>query len=170
MINYLPYVFGLASLLAGLYLCLYSFRIYKPTHKTKEEKKRYEKSLEKFGTVMQICSVILILNGSYDLIKGNAERYKIGNTNSEWTSEDRTILIENCIRDSGSNAINYLQITQEYCDCSMNNIMNAMTKEQYLKSLTKPQEEQLNEVLPLFQDCLDEFRQRIDSLENQKIQ
>ncbi len=167
MINYLPYIFGLTSFLGGLYLFLLSFRFYKPKHKTEEQKERYEKSLEKFGILMKICSVILILNGSYDLIKRDPERYSVGNKNSEWTSEDRAILIKNCMRDAGPTATNYPQITKEYCDCSMDKIMKAMTKEQYEQSLSKPQEEQIKEVLPLFQDCVDKLKQHIDSVDRQ---
>ena len=43
--------------------------------------------------------------------------------------------------------------------------MKAMTKDQYEKSLSKPQAEQIKEVLPLFQDCVDELKQRIDSVD-----
>ncbi len=169
MINYLPYIFGLTSFLGGLYLFLLSFRLYKPKHKTEEQKERYSKSLEKFGTIMKVCSVILILNGSYDLIKRDPDRYSVGNgnRNSEWTSEDRAILIKNCMRDAGPTATNYPQITTEYCDCSMDKIMKAMTKDQYEKSLSKPQADQIKEVLPLFQDCVDELKQRIDSVDRQ---
>lgn len=169
MINYLPYIFGLTSFLIGLYLFLFSFRLYEPKHKTDEQKERYEKTLEKFGTLMKICSVIIILNGSYDLITRDPDRYRVGNgnRNSEWTSEDRAILIKNCMRDAGPTATNYPQITKEYCECSMDKIMKAMTKDQYEKSLSKPQEEQIKEVLPLFQDCVDELEQRIDSVDSQ---
>ena len=167
MINYLPYIFGLTSFLIGLYLFLFSFRLYKPKHKTDEQKERYGKSLEKFGTLMKVCSVILILKGSYDLINPDPDRYRVGNRNSEWTAEDRAILIKNCMREAGPTAANYPQITKEYCDCSMDKIMKAMTKDQYEKNLTKPQEEQIKEVLPLFQDCVDELKQRIDSVDRQ---
>ena len=169
MINYLPYIFGLTSFLIGLYLFLFSFRLYKPKHKRDEQKERYEKTLGKFGTLMKICSVILILNGSYDLITCDSGGYRVGdgNRNSEWTSEDRAILIKNCMRDAGPTATNYPQITKEYCECSIDKIMKAMTKDQYKKSLTKPQEEQIKEVLPLFQDCVDELEQRIDSVDSQ---
>lgn len=118
---------------------------------------------------MKVCSVILILNGAYDLIKRDPDRYSIGNGNrsSEWTSEDRTILIKNCMRDAGPTATNYPQITKEYCDCSMDKIMKAMTKDQYEKSLSKPQADQIKEILPLFQDCVDELKHRIDSVDRQ---
>lgn len=165
MINYLPYIFGSTSFLIGLYLFLFSFKLYKPKHKTDEQKERYQKWIEKYGTIMKICSVILILKGSYDLIRHDPERYRIGNTNSnsEWTSEHRKILIKNCIRDAGPTAINYPQITKDYCNCSMDKIMKAMTLGQYEKNLSKPQAEQMKEILPIIQDCVDELRQLIDS-------
>ena len=170
MTNYLPYIFGLTSFLGGLYLFLFSFRLYKPKHKAEEQKERYENSLEKFGTLMKVCSVILIINGSYDLIKHDPDRYRVGNGNkkTEWTSEDREILIKNCMRDAGPTATNYPQITKEYCDCSMDKIMKEMTKDQYIKILSKPQDEQIKEVLPIFQDCVTELKQRIDSVSNIK--
>lgn len=168
MANYLPYIFGLASLLGGLFLFLLSFRIYKPKHKTEIQKNRYRKWLEKYGTAIKICSIILILNGSYDLIKRDPNRYKIEGVDkkSEWTSEDREILIRNCIRDAGPTGPMYPQITEEYCACSMDKIMKAMSKEQYEKTLLKPVAEQIKEVLPIFQDCLTVMKQRMDSVDN----
>ncbi|MCD8529151.1 MAG: hypothetical protein LRY27_04160 [Chitinophagales bacterium] len=165
----MPYIFGVTSLLLGLYLFLFSFRFYNPKHKTEEQKERYEKTLEKFGTIMKVCSVILVLKGAYDLINPDPNRYKIGNanSNSEWTLEDRTILVENCLRDAGPTTTNYPQITEEYCNCSMDKIMNAITKDEYEKTLSKSQEEQIKELLPIFQVCLDELKQRIDSVKNQ---
>lgn len=163
--NYLPYIFGLTSFLVGLYFFLLSFGIWKPRHQTDEQKERHKKSLEKFGTLMKVGSIILILKGSYDLIVPNPDRYRIGGgkSNSEWTSEDRAILIKNCLRDAGPTATNYPHIAKEYCDCSANRIMSAMTKDQYVKTLSKALDEQIKEVLPIFQDCLDELKQRIDS-------
>jgi hypothetical protein len=169
MIYYLPYIFGLTSFSVGLYLFLRSFGLWKPKPSVEEQKGRYGIAPVKFGTFMKVCSVILILNGSYDLIMRNPERYRIGGgrRNAEWNSEDRAILIKSCMRDAGSTSANYPQITKEYCDCSTSRIMNAMTKDQYEKSLSKPQEDQIKEVLPIFQDCLDELKQRIDSVNRQ---
>lgn len=167
MIYYLPYIFGLTFFLIGLYLFLLSFGLWKPKHKTEEQKAGFKKSLEKYETLWKVCSVILILNGSYDLIMRNPDRYRIGNSkrNSEWTSDDSAIFMKNCMRDAGPTATNYPQITKEYCDCSASKIMKAMTKEQYGKSLSEPQEDQIKEVLPIIQDCVDELKQRIDSVD-----
>ena len=93
---------------------------------------------------MKVCSVILILKGSYELIYPNPNSYSVKNgiRNTEWTKEDRAILIKNCMRDAGQTATNYSQITREYCYCSMDKIMKEMTKDQYEKTLLRPQEEQ----------------------------
>jgi len=146
-----------------------SFGLWTPRHKTEERKVRYEKALEKFGTLWKVFSIILILNGSYDLIMRNPDRYRIGNEkkNTEWAWEDREILIKNCLRDAGPTAKKYPQILGEYCACSVNKIMKAMTKDHYIESLSKPQEDQIKESLPIFQDCLDELKQRIDSVDRQ---
>ena len=169
MTNYLPYIFGLTSLLGGLYLFLLSFRIYKPKHKTENQNERYD-WLEKFGTLTKICSVILILNGSYDLIKRDPDRYRIGSSNNkrQWTAEDKRILIQNCMRDARTTATNYPQITLDYCECSMTKIMDSMSYDEYVKSLGKSQEEQMKIIVPIIKDCINELRQEIDSADKKK--
>jgi hypothetical protein len=167
MINFLPYIFGLTNLLIGLYMFLLSFRLYKPKHKTDQQKERFEKTLNKFGTAIKICSIILILNGAYDLIKRDPERYRIGSVSNkkEWSNEDKESLIKNCIIETGQTGINYPQITKEYCDCSIEKIMDSRTREEYEKILSKPQTEKLKEMLSIVQDCVDELKQRIDSVD-----
>jgi hypothetical protein len=167
MTNYLPYIFGLTSLLGGLYLFLLSFRLYRPKHKTNEQIQRYDKWLKKFGTLTKICSIILILNGSYDLIKQDPERYKIGlfSKGRQWTEEDRKILIQNCMRDAKTTAIEYPEITLKYCKCSMTKIMDSMSYDEYVKSLEKPQDEQMKIIVPIIQNCIDKLRKGIDSVD-----
>ncbi|SFP01072.1 hypothetical protein SAMN05428949_7163 [Chitinophaga sp. YR627] len=164
--TFLPYIFGLTSLLIGLYLFLRSFRIWKPRPRNKEQEERSDKMLEKYGTFMKVASIILILKGAYDLAVPNPDRYRIGNRqqNTEWTPEYRAIFIKNCMRDAGPTATNYPQLAKEYCDCSADRIMAAMTREQYEKTLSKSFEEQVKEVMPVFQGCVDRLRQQIDSV------
>jgi hypothetical protein len=167
MINYLPYILGIFNLLLGLWLFLVSFRLYKPKHKTQDDAERHERRLGKFGTLMKIFSIALILNGCYDLIKRDAGRYRFRNGNSAWTANDRELLIKNCLRDAGSTTTKYPEITRKYCECSMDNIIKAISKDQYVKSLSKPQAEQIEELLPLFQDCVNKLKSGIDSFEKQ---
>lgn len=169
MLHFLPYFFGIPFFLGGLYLFLLSFRLYTPKHKNEEQEAQHRKWLEKYGTLMKICSIALLLNGSYDLIMRDPERYSIGNgsSNTEWTPQYRATFIKNCIKDAGQTAATHPQITKEYCICSLNSITTAMTKDQYVKSLAKTQEEQLKEILPIIQGCLNELKQRIDSVNKQ---
>jgi len=166
MTNYLPYIFGLTSLFGGVYMFLLSFRFYKPKHKNQEEKKRYEDWLKKFGKFMKICSVVLILNGSYILIKGNSNMFRIVNENSDWTLEERTYFIQECMREMNATK-DYPQITEDYCTCSADQIIKTMTRSQYFElNNTKTQEEQINVLTPILQECANEYKQRIDSVNN----
>ncbi len=110
---------------------------------------------------------ILILNGSYDLIKRDPERYKIGlfSKGRQWTEEDRKILIQNCMRDAKTTAIEHPEITLNYCKCSMTKIMDSMSYDEYVKSLEKPQDEQMKIIVPIIQSCIDELRKGIDSVD-----
>lgn len=101
MTQYLPYIFGSVSFLGGVYLFLLSFKIYKPKHKTEEQRERMKKWHEKFGSFMKIASIIFIINGAYDLFARNPDRYSIGQTKkTEWSASDKQALIENCMRDA----------------------------------------------------------------------
>ncbi|MBI3233234.1 MAG: hypothetical protein HYZ42_04220, partial [Bacteroidetes bacterium] len=169
MSAYLPYIFGIPSLIGGLYLFLFSFRIHTPKHTIEKQEERYENTLDKYGTLMKIASILFILSGSYDLIFHNPNRYMVGNKKGDqsWTIKDRTILIQNCLRDAGPTSLNFPEITKDYCDCSVDKIMKALTKDQYEKSLAKPQAEQMKEILPIFQKCLDELKHRVDSVDKE---
>ena len=72
MTNYLPYIFGTATLLAGIYLFLLSFGIYKPRNTENKES-----AIEKNKTLFKIISIIMILRGGYNLLNPSPDRYKI---------------------------------------------------------------------------------------------
>jgi hypothetical protein len=162
----LPYIFGTVSFLGGIYLGLFSFKIYRPKQKTEEQKSKFDDWLKKFGTIGKICSIILIINGAYDLIKRDSNRYKINKENTErvWTSADREILIKNCMREAQTTAENYPEITREYCECSMDKIIDSLSYDEYVKSLKEPQEKQLELIMPIIQGCVDKLRLDIDSV------
>jgi ATP-dependent Lon protease len=164
--NILPYIFGTVSFFGGLYLFLLSYRIYRPKHKTQEQELKFENWLTKFGTISKVCSIILILNGGYDLIVRDSDRYRINHAKKihKWTIEDKEILIKNCIRDSKTTGIKYPHLIKEYCECSTINIMESMTNEEYLQSIEKTQREQMNNIMPIIQDCLNNLKHKIDSV------
>jgi hypothetical protein len=164
--NYLPYILGLISFLGGIYIFLISFKIYRPKLKTEEKKIKLDESLKKFGTLMKICSIIMILNGSYDLIKHDPNRYivKSKNINNEWTKEDREELLRYSLKATEKELIIYPTIIREYCECSVEKIMSTMTKEQYLELSKRPQNERNNYIKNLVQDCINQLKNQVDSI------
>ena len=180
MTNFLPYIFNIPSFILGLYLFVTSFKIYRPKHKTEEQSLKYDNRLKKFGTIMKIISVILMLKGAHGLINASPDTYKLGSTieRNEWEKNAGKILIEKCMKDSGPTAFNYPKVNKEYCECSVDRLMSNYTQEQYLSISRKSQDVQFKELMPKFHDCLDDLKRKIDStdqlmnrikLEKQKI-
>lgn len=180
MTDYLPYVFGISSLFLGMTILLLSFGFYKGKNKTEEQIEKSNTFYSKYGILIKICGFILIFEGCSNLLFPNPNRYVLGvgkvvldknekkdQGNKIWETKDREILVEKCIKESGLIGTKYPQILRDYCECSMDNIMIAMSKEEYLKSLEKTIEEQTKEQLPLFQSCYDEMSIKLDSLNNQ---
>jgi hypothetical protein len=163
MTNYLPYIFGISTLVAGIYIFLLSFGIYKP--KSTENK---ESVIEKYGTLFKIISIIMILRGGYNLLNPDSDRYKISqndtDNNVEWASESRNILIEKCLKDSGQMAENYPSIMKEYSECTTDKIMSEYNQKEYLEISNKSFEEQKNIIIPLLKDCLAEMNRKVDSV------
>ena len=83
----------------------------------------------------------------------------------EWASGSRQILIDRCISDSGDMARKYPELTNDYCICSSDKIQSSLTQQRYLALSKKPMEEQLKNLLPIFQDCLTEYQSKIKTLE-----
>ena len=112
---------------------------------------------------MKIGSIFLIANGAYDLLNRDSTRYSIGTTKKvEWSSEDREILIGTCMRDASTTAKNFPKITREYCECSVDIVIENITYLEYMENLNKTTEEQVKILFPLIQDCLTEHRRRLD--------
>jgi ATP-dependent Lon protease len=170
MTNYLHLIFGIASLLVGVYLFLLYFRIYVPKFKKIEQKEKFEESARKFGTLIKICSIIMIINGGYDLIVRDASRYQIGSSEKkeEWTSEIKEILIDECVLKAGNKANISPETSRIYCECVIEKIANSLTYSEYKEMNNNFDEEQKKLFMSLIEDCLNQHKARIDSLENQK--
>jgi NADH:ubiquinone oxidoreductase subunit 5 (subunit L)/multisubunit Na+/H+ antiporter MnhA subunit len=76
MTNYLPLIFGISSLLLGIYLFLVFFGIYKPKTSDQTEEKS-----ENMKIIMKVISIILILKGCYNLLNLDSHSYKTNSTN-----------------------------------------------------------------------------------------
>ena len=108
-------------------------------------------------------SILLIINGLYDLIANNPDRYRIGTQEkTEWTESDRQEFIEGCISQAGVTANEYPSIATEYCECSIDRIMESMTYLEYVENSKKTAEEQMRKLMPLIQPCTDELNRQID--------
>jgi hypothetical protein len=83
----------------------------------------------------------------------------------KWASGSRQILIDKCISDSGDMAKKHHKLTSDYCICSSEKIQGSLAQQQYLALSKRPIEEQLKNLLPLFQDCLTEYQSKIKLLE-----
>jgi len=164
----LPYIFGTVSLVGGIYGGLLSFGIYRPKHKSEEQKAKFDDWLKKFGTIMKICSVIMIINGGYDLIERDVSRYQIGSVKTErgWSAEDRNVLINNWMKEVQTLADKYPDLAIEYCECSVDKIMDTISYQEYVKIANMPKEKRLEEIMSIIHLCVEEFRLDIDKVEN----
>ena len=98
--------------------------------------------------------IIIILVMSY-LIYNGVQDLKYGK--EIWTTESRGIMIDRCMEDSKEMAINYRELTFEYCVCTTDKIQTEFTQQEYTEILEKPMEVQKEKLLPSFQSCLTEY-------------
>ena len=161
MTQYSPYIFGIISLLIGLIIFLFSFKILIPKKRREESKSKVVNFREKFETLMKVCSIILILNGAYDLIIRDSEKYQLGfSERTVWNDSDREHLINCCLQEVLKTKSNYPELSKQFCACSVDNIMSKISYTEHLRRLEKTPEEQDRLVAPLLQECLNEFREQ----------
>jgi hypothetical protein len=102
--------------------------------------------------------VIIALFAGYKIYTGLSEMIKSRREQEQWTSEDRTLLINKCINETGAKGTKYPEFTREYCECSHDKILAKFTKPEYLALIKKSTEDQVKISLPIFQDCLTEYQ------------
>ena len=78
-----------------------------------------------------------------------------------WNNEDTKVMVDQCLRDSKDMAVKYPELTKEYCDCSTKQIQDAMTKAKYIETTNKSIDEQKDILVPVFQNCLTEYQNKI---------
>ena len=86
---------------------------------------------------------------------------------NHWTQEDRENLIQECMQYA---TIADTIVLKKYCDCSTDKTMKALTKSQYDEMLTKTQGEQIQEIMPIIQDCVEELQKYTDGINKQASQ
>ncbi len=60
---YAPFVLEMLAFVAGIYLFLISFRLYRPKHRNEKAEEKFDNFVNTFGNTAKIVSLILILNG-----------------------------------------------------------------------------------------------------------
>lgn len=58
-------------------------------------------------------------------------------------------------------AVKYPDLTRDYCDCSNDKILSRFAKAEYVEIISKSIEEQKPILLPVFQDCLNDYQNKI---------
>jgi hypothetical protein len=117
-----------------------------------------EKEKKNFNTGKHWILVLIIVVSSYGIYTG-IQDLKYGK--EIWTDESRGILIDKCMEDSKDMAVKYRELTFEYCVCSTEKIQAKITQEEYIKISKKSIETQKKKLLPSFQTCLTEYREKI---------
>ncbi len=109
-----------------------------------------------------IILIIIIVAGFqiYNGLKGFAET---NDESDEWTEEDRTLLVEKCIKETGDNGILYPDIARNYCECGHEKLFTKFSKAEYVEIIKKPAEEQIAIAKPVFQDCLITYENALKS-------
>jgi hypothetical protein len=104
---------------------------------------------------------LIILGSSYGIYTGVRDLRQSQKVKEKWTDADRKVLVENCMRDSKGMAIKYPDLTKDYCDCSNDRILSRFTKAEYIDIIGKSIDEQKPILLPVFQDCLTDYQNKI---------
>ena len=108
--------------------------------------------------------ILIILISSISIFEGLNSYKKSRNKAEQWTVDDRKLLIEKCIKESGENGLLFPDLTRRYCECSNDKIMLKFTKSEYLEIIQKPIAEQIKIILPVFQDCFSSYNDSIKQL------
>lgn len=111
---------------------------------------------------LSLVTIIIILGiGLFIYIK-HSQKPSIS---AGWPQNEKDKYIQECLMGLDSTAIKYPDLAKEYCECSMETIMNSMNYEQYNDIFKRPEEEQLKILEPLIQNCLDRLIFKIDSIQ-----
>jgi hypothetical protein len=105
--------------------------------------------------------VLIIIGSSYGSYTGIRGLRQSQKEKREWTEADRRSLVENCIRDSKDMAVQYPDLTRAYCNCSNDKIVSRFTKAEYVDIIRKSMEEQKPILIPVFQDCLTDYQNKM---------
>ena len=164
MDNFL-YIFNIIVLLVGVYIFLIVFKIYRPKHKTEEQKEKFQEWHIKFGTILKICSIIMIISGLYDIFGGDSFRQQKDSNNHQWTEKQRENMVNGCIQNAKHEGTYYPGLTEEYCKCSVDEMIKVLTLTKYLEMQNNPSKQERSKIImPIVKDCLKKYNLKVDSI------
>jgi hypothetical protein len=67
MMSYLPFALEMLAFVAGIYLFLISFRIYRPVFRNEPAEEKFDNFVGTFRNTAKIVSLILIVNGMIEI-------------------------------------------------------------------------------------------------------
>lgn len=106
--------------------------------------------------------VLIILISGFGIYTGAKTLNK--SKNQKWANESAAILVKQCLTDAKELAEKYPDLTKKYCECSTQKIQAKFTQAEYVEISEMSNEEQIQRLLPTFQDCLTEYQMEIAKL------
>jgi len=169
-VNYFPYINGSIFLVAGIYAALLTFRIYQPKYKNVEQALKVDNLLRTWGNTGKFSSIFMIFFGAYNLIWHDPNMYRLNSTieNNKWTKEDRAAMIKNCMNGAVVASKKYPQITLDYCTCSIDKIIEHVSRKDYIKNSSNSVEGEYKIDSPFIQGCVITFTRKVDSIKKQE--
>jgi hypothetical protein len=139
-------IFGVIAILLGFCIALFALR--------KSETRRIESKRKRW--ILVVFGALISMTGLYIIIGGDDVQYQsVGKRPmpADWTPDMRNSLIEECMEGAAETAAEYPDIVREYCECSADTVMHAMTYEDYRRYSKLSDEEQEKIFRPLSEDC-----------------
>lgn len=170
MDNFL-YIFNIIVLLVGVYIFLIVFKIYQPKHKTEEQKEKFQEWHKKFGTILKICSIIMIINGLYDVFGGESSIQQKDSKNHQWTEKQIENMVNGCIQNAKDEGTYYPGLTEDYCRCSVDEMTKALPLDKYMEMQNNPSKQERSKIImPIVKNCVEEYKKKIDSIKIDTMQ
>lgn len=116
--------------------------------------------LTNFTKGNHLMIIVIIVISSYGIYTG----WKSLTSDNKWTNRLKNDVVERCIKDSGNNGIEFPELTKEYCECTMKEIEEQYSLNEYLRIVQLPIDEQGEYLMGVIQNCLPEYRTKINSL------
>jgi len=156
----------------GVWMFMLSYGIHLPPIKNDDVRKKFDEWVLKYGKVMRISSIVLIVIGLVQIffLPGVFMHSSVNKEMTEWTDKNKQLFVNNCIESAVTMKKKYPEMTHQYCECALQKIMDSMNYEEYVSTLNKTKEEQMQLMMPTVEDCLSEFSYKRDSIKGYRYE